>query len=168
MGKIDCFECGAEMEAVRGAYRYGGDLGVILRDVEIRRCPSCGEEEVVIPKIEELNRTIATDIAKNSGRFSPAEIRFLRTYLGHSSRDLANLMGVAAETVSRWESSRKPHPMGDTASRLLRVLVLSERPVEEYGLESLDTKAPPGDRKRLVQFTGKGSSREWKHHVAMP
>mgnify|MGYP006287774919 FL=1 len=135
---MHCFDCGAEMLVTREPHRYGDDINVVLQNVEVRRCPVCGDEEVVIPRIEELNRSIAGAIAGQDAALSPGQIRFLRTYLGLSSVRFAELMGVKPETVSRWERTDKPQRMSPTAERLLRVLVQNEQPVESYALPATD------------------------------
>lgn len=135
---------------------YGRGIDVTLVNVPVRRCPSCGEEFLVIPAIEELHRLIARDLARSRGRLRPGEIRFLRTYLGYSSADFAGLVGVSPETVSRWESPRMPQKMGTTAERLLRLLAQQEKPIESYGLDQVgEEKGAPPRRVRL-KATAKG------------
>ena len=102
-GKIKCLQCGSKMNRSIEPYRYGRGLNVILSSVEVRRCPDCGEDEVVIPQVEQLHEAIARAVARKPSSLQPEEIRFLRTFLGYSSVDFANLMGVKPETVSRWE-----------------------------------------------------------------
>jgi transcriptional regulator with XRE-family HTH domain len=59
----------------------------------------------------------------------------LRKYLGWSGSDFAEYMGVAPETVSRWENGSIP--MGPLAERLLRLAVLSRQPANDYSLDVL-------------------------------
>jgi len=147
-----CLECGAELRSDRGTHRYGGDIGVVLCNVEKLTCDVCGYSEVVLPKVAELNRMIVESIAKGPGRLSPAEIRFLRTHLGYSSTDFAKFMGVSPETVSRWESRKNPQHMNAQAERLLRVVALSERPLESYDLSVMATRrrSDIGNRPRFT------------------
>lgn len=102
-------------------------------NVLVARCTRCGEYEVVIPNIEGLHRALALAIAGKEPRLSAEEIRFLRKYIGLSSGDFAQHIGVAPETVSRWENGKSP--MSLTADRLLRMLVLTRQPVSHYPLE---------------------------------
>ena len=44
-------------------------------------------------------------------------------------------MGVDKSTVSRWENEKEP--IGPTADRLLRLMVLRQRPIDEYPTEHL-------------------------------
>lgn len=144
---MKCIVCGGRMAGVSETYRYE-DCGlprVILKGVEVRRCKSCGEQEVAIPNIEGLHRCIALVLAHRPSALCGAEVRFLRKFLGYSGQDFARLMGVTLETVSRWENEKRP--LGPVADRMLRLLVLHGQPVEDYGLDFL-TKIVPGPPKR--------------------
>ena len=134
---LKCFGCGHGMTTGRENVKYdaSGLPGVTLVDVEVSRCGHCGQYEVAIPRIEELHRVMAIALVRKSARLTPAEIRFLRTTLGWSSRELADHMGAAAETVSRWEHGKTP--MGPQADRLLRLMVLHRRSPESFDLSRL-------------------------------
>ena len=116
-------------------YAESGLPNVTLLDVEVRQCPRCGERAVAIPRIDELHRVLALAVIHKSARLAPQEVRFLRKYLGWSGSDFARHMGVAPETVSRWENGKEP--MGPVADRLLRLMVAHGKPIEEYPLEAL-------------------------------
>lgn len=134
-----CPQCRTPMESRRENYRYdaSGLPNVVLEDVEVRQCPNCGERAVVIPAIEGLHRALALALIRAPGRFTPQEIRFLRKSLGWSGVDFAKHFGVDPATVSRWESTEKPQPMGAVAERLLRLAVAHGQPIEAYPLEAL-------------------------------
>ncbi|MEY4515559.1 MAG: hypothetical protein RLZZ450_7681 [Pseudomonadota bacterium] len=134
---MKCVACGATMKKTRGDYAYASLPGVTLRDVEIWRCSACGEEEVQIPRIEALNHAIASGLVRKHGRLSPPEVRFLRKLLGWSGVDFAKHFGVTPETVSRWESGKKQ--MGPVAERLLRLCIATQAPVEDYGVDDLQS-----------------------------
>lgn len=116
-------------------YTASGLPNIVLTDVEVRRCPECGFESVVIPRIEELFRTIAFAVIHKPSRLSSAEVRFLRKYLGFSGVDFANHMGVDPSTVSNWENDKQP--IGMPSDRLLRLMVVHQAPVENYSLTEL-------------------------------
>ena len=135
---MKCIECGTPLECRRGAHR-AGDLGlshVVLLNIEIRRCPSCGEEEVVIPRIEELNRTLAGLLIRKPAKLAGEEIRFLRKCLGWSGESFARRAGVERETVSRWENGRES--IGAAADRFLRLAIAHWQPVDDYEQEELE------------------------------
>jgi putative zinc finger/helix-turn-helix YgiT family protein len=134
---MKCESCGARMKSGRENYHYTecGLDAVTLLNVEVRRCPECGEYEVEIPRMEELHRLIAQEAASKVPRLAPQEIRFLRKYLGFSGVDFAATLDVTPETVSRWETGKKP--MSPVAERALRLMVFVQDPVAEYPLKRL-------------------------------
>jgi|SRR5581483_10359013 len=126
-------------------YTESGLSNVVLLDIEVERCPHCDERMPAIPRIEQLHRVIAFALAEQKGRLSGEEVRFLRKYLGLSGLHFARTIGVDQATVSRWENNKDP--IGPTADRLLRLMVLTRPPVQEYALENLadvaQDDAPP-------------------------
>lgn len=140
---MKCMDCGEELVVTVGDYPYCASDGidVLLRGVQITRCSGCDAEGVAIPKIAQLNRVLAAEIARQPEKLSPGEIRFVRKYLGWSGVDFAEYFGVAPETVSRWENGAKK--MGPTAERLLRLLAITQSPVDEYPLPKKIEEAPP-------------------------
>src|SRR5262245_14012742 len=133
---MKCADCGESMVSARENFNYkASGLPVTLVGVEVRRCKACGEYEVVIPRIENLHEVIAHAVVAKRPRLTSAEIRFLRTYLGWSGADFARRIGVAAETVSRWENGHDA--MSPVADRLLRLMVLTRAPVSDYSLDAL-------------------------------
>jgi len=134
MKKTSCVDCGGRMKSGRENYRYkeSGLSNVVLLNVEVRRCRECGEEEVVLPRIEELHRVLAVAVAEKAERLVPEEIRFLRKYLGWSGVDFAAYFGVKPETVSRWENGAKR--MSLPSERFLRFCALAIEPIEDYSI----------------------------------
>jgi len=134
---MKCLECGVTMKTNRENVRYAacGLPHVTLRNVEVSRCPQCGEEEIAIPRIEALHKAIARALIAKPFRLDAAEIRYLRKYLGWSGADFADHMGTTRETVSRWESGTAQ--IGPQADRLLRLMVVKEAPVSDYSLKTL-------------------------------
>ncbi len=157
---MKCVVCSATMKKTRGTYPYASLPGLTLAGVEIYRC-ACGEEEVSIPRIEDLHRTIAGELLRRKGHLAPVEIRFLRKLLGWSGVDFAKHFGVTPETVSRWESGKKP--MGPVAERLLRLCVATKTPVDDYSVEDLQAVAEDGS---CVEMTLKVSRTGWKATAA--
>lgn len=133
-----CIACGKEMtrEVINHRYRESGLDYVVLLGVEMRRCPFCGEEELVIPRMEELHRVIARAVASREGALTGSEIRFLRKYLGLSGVTFAKRIGVSHETVSRWENDKQE--MSPPLERFLRLMVFNEKPATHYPLERLE------------------------------
>ena len=136
---MTCIQCGGKLTAKRENYRYTacGLSNVTLVGVEVRRCAKCGDHEVVIPRIEELHRVLAAAVVRQASRLTKDEIRFLRKYLGYSGVDFAKVVGVSAETISRWENGKEK--MGSSAEKLVRMLVVHTQPTRHYPIETLAT-----------------------------
>ena len=112
-----CKVCSGEMTSSREAYRYNesGLPNVILKDVEVRRCPNCGTQEVPLPRVEELHRAIAMALVHKPARFLGAEVRYLRKYMGWSGVDFASRMGVTPRPSPAGRTRRKPSAPPRTA-----------------------------------------------------
>ncbi|MBC7898325.1 MAG: helix-turn-helix domain-containing protein [Cytophagaceae bacterium] len=123
-----------ERNAVR-RYDVGGLPHVELHGVEVSKCTACGVETVAIPRVGQLHRVLAQGFVTQHRMLAPVEVRFLRKHMGLSSADFAQRMGVARETVSRWETGAAP--MGAVADRLLRLLVVTHEPSESYVVDDL-------------------------------
>lgn len=134
MSGMNCMTCGTAMETRREdvAYDAAGLPDVILRGVEVSRCPGCDEREVAIPRLPALHRALARIVVAKPGRLTGPEIRFLRKYLGFSGADFAEAMGSDPSTISRWENGKEP--MNKHADRLLRLMVLIGKRVQKYQL----------------------------------
>jgi putative zinc finger/helix-turn-helix YgiT family protein len=139
---MKCIVCGSTMDTKRENIRYdaSGLPYVTLQQVEVSRCPQCGEVEIALPRIDELHRVIAAALIAKPSRLDAAEIRYLRKYLGWSGADFAAHMGTTRETVSRWEHGAVA--MGPQADRLLRLMVATKAPVQDYAVETLKAISP--------------------------
>lgn len=158
---MKCEECGGQMATERNAvirYNLGGLPHVVLQGVEVRKCESCGKEDIAIPRMAQLHHVLAMLLVKQPRMLAPNEIRFLRKHTGCSTGEFAQIIGVSRETVSRWETGAQP--MGPVADRLLRVVVLTHERTEDYAakdkqeaeavmdlLESLNDSPTPDDLK---------------------
>lgn len=138
---MKCLQCERTMKSQRESYDYSScGLPVTLIGVRVARCGSCGEHEVVLPRIEELHRLIARTVIRKRHGLSGPEVRFLRKWLGWSGKDFAEVMGVTPETVSRWEAGSLR--IGPQAERLLRMLVATQEPRDDYPASSLRELEP--------------------------
>jgi len=134
---MTCPNCGNKMTSKRENHKYtacGLDY-VTLVSVEVRRCQSCGEWEVVIPKLEQLHRVLAQTVAQGKSHLRGSEIRFLRKYLGYSGAEAASALSVTPETMSRWENDKVA--ISQSAERFLRLMVVNQQPTQCYPLVDL-------------------------------
>jgi putative zinc finger/helix-turn-helix YgiT family protein len=133
---MKCTQCDGAMKVTKDArHRYdeSGLKNILLMGVEVRRCDECGEIEVAIPALEQLHQLLARTLILKHDRLTADEIRFLRKHLGLTGVGMAARMGVARETVSRWETGAGK--MDAPAERLLRMMVATTEPMTDYAKE---------------------------------
>ena len=150
---MKCLECGTPMKTRKENCRYDecGLKHIALVGAEVTRCLCRGNCEIPIPRLEELHRLLARVLIETKTRFTGDEVRFLRKSLGWSGADFAKHMGVAGETVSRWENDAAP--IGPQADRLLRFLAAQGGLTTRYPTErlaKLDLKKAMATRVTLI------------------
>ena len=157
---MKCTECETAMKSRKENHRYDecGLKYVTLVGVSVSRCPGCGNYEVSIPRVEGLHRLIARVLIEKMTRFTGDEIRFLRKSLGWSGSDFAKHMGVAEETVSRWENNAAP--IGPQADRLLRLMVAQGRLAISYPTERLKQINPK--KAEITRLEVQSRHEHWK------
>jgi putative zinc finger/helix-turn-helix YgiT family protein len=148
-----CPNCdGSEFDVRREdhVYEEAGLENVVLVGLEISYCKACNEKLIHFPRLAQLNRLIAFDLAGRPEKLAPAEIRFLRKYLGYSQTDFGAIIDADVSTVSRWENGKQE--MGSTSERLLRLMVQRQRPIEEYPTAMLAKAATTPVRRERICF----------------
>jgi putative zinc finger/helix-turn-helix YgiT family protein len=124
MKKAECSACGAAVAVVRGKHRFTecGLLNVELHGVEIVRCAGCGNEEVLIPRMNDLMRLLALAIVSRPSRLLGEDVRFLRKYLNMTQAQLAELLDVHKTNLSKWENNEDK--IGEQSDRLIRTVAM--------------------------------------------
>lgn len=119
----ECSVCGQPAKLRRQNHRYteSGLPNVVLQDIEVAECPHCGNEDVLIPRLEKIHRAIAQAIAQSPTRLTGEQLRFLRTHLGFTGDKLGSYLHTDRTKISKWE--RSEDPIGPATDRLLRLLV---------------------------------------------
>jgi putative zinc finger/helix-turn-helix YgiT family protein len=117
-----CPACGTGMEEKRGRLRLpvnGEEISVPA--AAHLRCPRCGK---VVLRFEDARRLSADAIAiyrRKHGLLSAEDIRAVRKRFGLTQRDLARLLRLGSNTISRWEAGRNVQTEAmDVLLRLLR------------------------------------------------
>lgn len=148
-----CLDCGHEMTVHRENYKYAPPElpGVTLVDIRMIRCAYCGEALLETPRLSELVRTRMLALVRKRARLTPLEVRYLRTGLKWSGRELAVHMGTTPETISRWEKGKLP--IGIQADRLLRLMMACEKdlPFRLSDLRNVATE-PAADLRLRLRF----------------
>ena len=78
----------------------GRSYSITVPNLEILECESCHER--VLP--DNALERIIDELRAKAGLLAPLEIREKRKRLGLTQEQLANHLGIAKETVSRWET----------------------------------------------------------------
>jgi transcriptional regulator with XRE-family HTH domain len=115
--------CIHEMDSVTEPEYETRELGIPLRifnSVQKHTCKKCGEITHSIPFPDRLIAAAAVGRCKIALKLAGEEVRFIRKALSESSKDMAESLGVAAETFSRWENDKSP--IGPSYERLFRLL----------------------------------------------
>ena len=101
-----CLECGKKevwpaVVSHTSEIRHDGRLYTLkVPKLHVPRCKACGE----LIFENDADEQIASALREQLGLLSPEEIRGNRDKLGLSQRELAEHLGVAVETISRWEN----------------------------------------------------------------
>ena len=121
--KGTCSNCGNEARVVRGDYEFKeSGLPVILKGIELIKCPACGNEDPVIPKLNQMMRVLALAVISKRYRLQGEDVRFLRKYVKLTGEEFAGLLNIDRTTLSKWETNADP--VGDQSDRLIRVIAV--------------------------------------------
>jgi len=104
-----CTECGSTDLVADEAIPYEETVGAhtYFIDVPGVRCRACGAFTLNARVLEAIERVVAESLVADRAWDGPA-IRWIRKSLGWPAKEFAALLGVAPETMSRWESGRQP------------------------------------------------------------
>jgi DNA-binding transcriptional regulator YiaG len=114
-----CTDCRGSAVGRRENYTYTecGLKNVVLLEVLVYRCTRCGAEQVEVPNMDGLHRTVALAVLCKPRLLAGDEIRFLRKVAGMTATTLANSLAVTKNAVSKWENGGKIGAASDRAIR---------------------------------------------------
>ena len=119
-----CPACGTAMAERRGTLRLpvNGEEIAVPSAVHLR-CPECGEVVLRFRDSKRLSEDATAIYRKKHGLLSGDEIRAIRERFDLTQLELARLLHLGANTISRWESGRNVQTAAlDILLRLLRDL----------------------------------------------
>jgi putative zinc finger/helix-turn-helix YgiT family protein len=102
-----CPRCGTTMVERRSALKLpvNGEE-VTVPSASHMRCPKCDEVVLRFADSRRLQEDAIAIYRKKHGLLSADEIRAIRERFGLTQSELANLLHLGANTISRWESGR--------------------------------------------------------------
>jgi putative zinc finger/helix-turn-helix YgiT family protein len=130
----------------RGTTRHEVAISKVVFVGELRAevCSHCDEALVWAGELGNFEHAIAAQLVKLGLRTGPA-FKFMRKVFGIRAVDLAELLGVAAETVSRWENG-KPDALAFAA---LGGIVQDRLAGTDFTAQRLRAIQHPVSRKRI-------------------
>ena len=117
-----CPRCGTKMKETHGVLRLpvNGEEIAVPHAAHLR-CPKCKEIVLRLEDARRLNEDAIAVYRRTHGLLSAAEIRAIRDRFELTQGDLAKLLHLGQNTVSRWESGRNVQTAAlDVLLRLLR------------------------------------------------
>ena len=144
-----CVECRSrELVATEAEERLKVAGRTFAATIPITKCAKCGATYVSHEAAGVLELWAAGELARH-GEASAESFGFMRRALGVKALDLAELLAVAPETVSRWEHGRLPIDRGAVA--LLSAMVLDRLEGRTTTLDGLKALLNPDPLPALVR-----------------
>jgi DNA-binding transcriptional regulator YiaG len=113
-----------------------------------------GEEVYSIPHVVGLHRVIAACIIRHAHGISPKELRFLRTEMGMTQGELAEIVKKDHQTIGRWERGEKP--IDQNAEALVRLLAAERLELAPDGsIEELAKRCVPAAEVQVITIDGR-------------
>ena len=145
-----CFNCkSTELVAAKHEDRLEVAGHKFTRSIPTLRCSRCGEETMKGADIEAFELEVAAELARH-GELPADAFRFMRRTLGMKAADLADLLDVTAETVSRWENEKQA--IERRAAALLSSMVLDKLEGRTSTLDQLRAIQEPSPLLKLVRL----------------
>jgi len=140
--RMECSNCGHEAKVERGSYQFAesGLSNVVLQGIELVRCDECGNEDPIIPRVNDLMRALALAVIGQPYRLRGEDVRFLRKYLKMTGVELSQLLHVDKTTLSKWETN--DDKIGEQSDRLIRAVALALGDGLEEKLEEIIRRFP--------------------------
>jgi putative zinc finger/helix-turn-helix YgiT family protein len=139
-----CVQCGSTtLRAAKSLERMTVSGVEFTAELPATKCTKCGEVYFTGNAIGAMELAIAAELSK-LGQRTPEAFKFMRKALGLRAVDLAELLEVTSDTVSRWE--RGAVSIDQAAFAVLGALVSERRQGSTEMLDRLkavrDAKAP--------------------------
>lgn len=145
-----CVECQSrELVAAETEERLEVAGKTFAAVVPATRCTDCGATYLTYDTMGVLELGAAGELARH-GEVSAEAFKLMRKALGMRAVELAELLDVTPETVSRWEHGRQPIDRG--AAALLSAMVLDRLEGRTTTLDRLKALLKPEPLPKLVRL----------------
>ena len=115
---------------------------------------------IVINDIEGLHGAIADQLVVQATPLSPAEFRFLRSFLELSQKKIGEMVGTSDQSIANWEKGNTP--IVRAAETLLRMLVREHRGGNVDVRQFVERVNEDDRQERLQSLTFKQSKKAWR------
>jgi putative zinc finger/helix-turn-helix YgiT family protein len=122
---------------------------VFVAAVDGRKCAACGEASFKGTDLARFEGAVAASLAR-SGEASGEAFRWMRKALDLRAVDVAALLGVTPETISRWETGRVA--IDRSALALLALLVLDHERGSAATIDALRARAAAAPLGKTVKI----------------
>lgn len=128
-----------------------------LDNVEILNMPvvsdDAGGKVYEVPNVNGLHKLIAHCIVTSKGSMSGKELRFIRTEMGLTQAELAELVKKDHQTVGRWE--RGDTSVDQNAEFLIRMLAADKLGLDlKMSVEDVARRCVPSAKFRIIAIDG--------------
>ena len=106
---------------------------------------------VAVHDVDGLHALLAAQLAKNPGRLTGKEFRFLRGWLGMTQEALAGLMGVTEGALSLWERKDAVPSLNEKMLRLMVLARTDGNATVRDAIERVNTVHKLANRKFVVR-----------------
>lgn len=145
-----CVECRGDKFVLADVWQereFGGcKFGAMVAG---QKCEKCSTEYVGQFALERFEELVALNLVR-TGQRSGKALKFLRKYLGITASDLAQMLGVEPETVSRWENEKNE---ADPTTMITIAALVEDKAAGRTStrdkLRVLQEPPPPGTIRRL-------------------
>ena len=119
-----CSNCAADCSVEKGEFLFlEFGLPLLLQEIQVVRCSECGEEDPIIPNLNGLMKSVALHVLSAERRLTGLEIRFLRKYIGLSSKQFAKKLGCDHTNLSKYENDKLT--ISPSKDRLIRMITIA-------------------------------------------
>ena len=133
-------------------YSASGLDNVIISNMEVV-VDDAGEEVYAIPNIVGLHKMIAYAIIRKKHGLTPAELKFLRTEMGLTQAQLAQIVKLDHQTIGRWE--RGETPIDQNAEFVIRMVATEALEIDaKLSLREMAERCVPSAMLELIEIDG--------------